>query len=473
MALCPKCTKQAPEGAAHCGYCGAPLREASAPEKKTLFGYAAMGPRAAPAGEAAIGPDAAAGPAGPAATGRPARSTAAEAMARTQLDSGTAAHAATTRPSSGGTPLPMTLMKQGLPAPASLRRSQPHEVQPRHPAGPAIPKTALAAAQPEPASDPQPAALPARSALIPPTAAGLPAASAPLLPATVAPSPAGPPVGREPSRPVLASETLAEDRAPAEPGRSAMRVLMATGGLLLLGLFLAPVGEGAHGLRFAWQALSGLEGLPLLERVYLAACGLLSLAAALLPIPFLARALAGALLGLGGLALVMASAGGDWRLVANISVCFLLPAGLLHRWRYRDSLLARLLVALCVAAVLVLLLVPGPAGVPLLQALEGLGEASAAGAVARLSPLLLLLLALLSLLAFLGSGSTGLVQVWAVCLLFYVPLQSSLVALLAPGQGLWPELTRIFANFALLVYLTLAAFGLSQIMAAASRLGSA
>jgi hypothetical protein len=248
-----------------------------------------------------------------------------------------------------------------------------------------------------------------------------------------------------------------------------MRVMMATGGLLLLGLFFAPVGESGKGLRFAWQALAGLEGLPLLERVYLGACGLLCVAAALLPIPFLARALAGAILGLGALALVMASAEGDWRVVATISVCFLLPAALLHRWRYRDSLFARLLVALCVAAVLALLFVPGPAGVPILQAFGGLGESSAASALVRLSPLLLLLLALLSLLAFLGSGSTGLVQVWAVCLLFYVPLQSTLVAPLGPDRGVWPELSRIYASLALLVYLTLAALGLSQIMAAASR----
>jgi hypothetical protein len=202
--------------------------------------------------------------------------------------------------------------------------------------------------------------------------------------------------------------------------------------------------------------------------LYLGACGVLALAAALLPIPFLARALVGAILGLGALALFMAApAAVDWRFVATVSTCFLLPAALLHRWRYRGSLFARLLVAACVLTVLAIQLIPSGGGVPLLALFNALGAGGAA-TVVRLWPLLLLLLALLSLLAFLGSGSTGLAQVWAICLLLYLPLQGWL-EMLTRGGPIWAMLQPLSLGLALLVYLTLAAHGLSQIMAAASR----
>jgi len=504
MAQCPKCRKQVPDEAVHCGYCGASLHAPALAEKKTMFGYAAMQPQeaqapapqpsparhpegqlpapsqpaparaapsqpaparvapiqSAPAPSAPIQPPAADPGAPrvivqPAAGGRGPRLSPVEAMAKTQY--GAESEPAQIRRVSDGQdrPVPSTLMQQGMPAPASLRRSQAHESQPR--ADLELPATRFPEAQVSSAP----------RQVIPATVAALPSQPA-MVPATIiaAAAPAG---GREPSRPVLASESLAEDRAPAEPGRTAMRVLMAIGGLLLIGLFVAPFGQSYAGLRFSWHLIPTLKGFALANQLCVGAAGVLFLAAALLPVPFLARALTGAVLGAGALGLVMAAGGGDWRFVATVSVCFLLPAGLLHRWRYRASLFARLLVAVCVLAVLATLLVPSGGSVPLLLVFEGLGSAGAAAAVARLMPLLLLLLALLSLLAFLGSGSTGLSQVWAVGLLFYLPLQSAVAVLLSPEQEVWAHLKLLYSGLALLVYLTLAAHGLSQIMAAASR----
>jgi hypothetical protein len=212
-----------------------------------------------------------------------------------------------------------------------------------------------------------------------------------------------------------------------------------------------------------------LHGLALLAQLYGPACGLLWLAAGLLPISFLARALVGSLLALGGLALIMTGpAAQDWRYIAAVAVCFLLPAALFHRWRYRGSLFARALVAACVLTVFAVLLLPRAGAVPLLAIFNDLGGGVAV--VAKLWPLALLLLSLLSLLAFLGSGSTGFVAIWAVCLLLYLPLQTWIGALLGLGSGSpWASVQLLYSGAALLAYLSLTAQGLSQIMAAVSR----
>jgi hypothetical protein len=497
MATCPKCNKPCPDTAAHCGYCGAALPTAQQP-KKTMFGYAAPtsqaarpAPQAAPREAPAPRPQPAPAPAptpivpkpiepGPVRSGRTAGHAPAEAMAKTQY-------------SASSSPLPAELVQQGMPAPASLRRSQPHPTQP--PANEPVPATLYAPAQPAaqpsvpptafaPQAVPPTAFAPAASAI--PATAFAPAASpgvpptasraAEPVPATVFAGAAAPAVvaattapRADVSRPVLASQTLADDLAPVEPGKGAMRVLMTIGGLLLVGIFCAPWGEAAGSLVFSWDQLKHLGALEFVARIFLGAGGLVFLVAGLLPLPYLLRAITGALLGLVPIGVIVAQ-GQDWRLIVVLVGLVLLPAALFHRWRYRGSLLARILVGVGVAALLATFLVPAGGGVPLIQSFEGLGDASASVIVARLYPLLLFLLSLLSLLAFLGSGSTGLAQLWAVLLILFLPLQGLLtVALGAGSASAFAILPKLYAAVTLLVCLTLSTLGLSHLMAKGSR----
>jgi len=611
MALCPKCSKQCPDDAAHCGFCGGAL-PALVP-KKTMFGYAAMmpagqAPAAKPAAPAAprggaqvagtrlgmpapdVRPARQAAPAEPAVVvapqtsapqtsapqtsapqtsapqtsapqtsapqtsapqtaapqPRPARVTTRpsddplartqfaelstpaarpeDAVAKTQWADPQAQGPARAAPQAQGParaapqaqgparaapqaqrPLSQSMMQQGMPAPASLRRSQPHAAQPREPE---IPATMFAPSQPAPQpsqpaharEDPQfgrgdaahaerqsalhhgaseggeqgkfpatmfaPATTPGQAPVAVPATQFAPAAPAAAeVPATRLAAAATP--RPDASRPVLASESLAADLAPQEPARGAMRALMAIGGVLLIGLFVAPWGEVAGKLIFSWDLLKSLSGVLFAKRIYLAAAGVVFLAAALLPLPYLLRALIGLVLGLIPFVLDAINVP-EWRLILLFGSLILLPAALLHRARYRGSVLSRILVGVGVLGILACLLVPEGGSVPLIKVFDGLGDAPASTIVLRLFPLLLLLLALLSLLAFLGSGSTGLARIWAVGLLLFLPLQMwlSTAFQLGSGKAATHLIPDFYGGLTLLAALVLSAFGLSQLFAA-------
>jgi hypothetical protein len=468
MATCPQCRKQIPDASAHCGYCGVAIKAPpSIQEKKTMFGYAGMMPQAKPA------PAPATTPAAPSdalaktqwSTPDPAQP---QAAPPAQPQRRTAPQAPAPQPYTPTLAAPASLPSSGsdkLPAPASLRRSQAvPQAQPR--------VSPSAAASPPPAylatiaasSTPAPAS-------VPPTAIG----PAPAIPPTMyapaqaaVPSPAATPAPKAPrgdlSRPVLASESLAEDLAPIEPGRTAMRALMLVGGLLLVGLFCSPVGKTGDKLLFSWDLLKDQEGLRFVLTIYLAAGGGVFLAAALLPLPYIVRALAGAVVGLTPLGVMMATME-DWRPVTAMGALALLVAALFHRWRYRRSIVARILVGLGAAAVLATLLVPTGQGVPLVLAFQGLGNASAQQLVQQLFPLVLMLLALLSLLAFLPAGTTGLAQVWAIGLLLYLPVTLLWGGLTNGPSDPWRMMASLQPGIPILVYITLGPLGLAQVLA--------
>ncbi len=88
-----------------------------------------------------------------------------------------------------------------------------------------------------------------------------------------------------------------------------------------------------------WQVLPALSGVPYLSRLYLAMGGVLLLASALLPLPYLVRGAMGLVLGCFPLAISMVDC--TWREALTVWSIFLLGMGLFHRWNYRASVLAR------------------------------------------------------------------------------------------------------------------------------------
>ncbi len=262
--------------------------------------------------------------------------------------------------------------------------------------------------------------------------------------------------------PVLASQSIAAETFPVEPGKGLLRWLLIIGGLALIAAFCAPRAISSGAMVFSWNLLSGVKGVALVNELYLAGGGVLMILAGALPLPYLARGIAALVLGLVPLGMMLANL--DWRQGATLGAILLLSASLVHRYHYRGSILARVLVAVGVLTVLATLLVPAAGSVPLIAVFElfGGGQGAALIVLGTL-PLVLLLLSLLSLLAFLGRGSTGLGHIWATAWICYLPLTLWLAASFALVAG-GRTLTGYSQGLALLAYLTAAALGLAHIL---------
>lgn len=260
-----------------------------------------------------------------------------------------------------------------------------------------------------------------------------------------------------------------------EPGRGLMRLLMALGGLALLGLFLAPW----DGERFFWQ--QRLTGMNFVFRLFLAAGGVVFLAGAAIPIPYGLRALVAFLVGLTPVVLAKVielqsgSLGPEQVLgLLLLTILMLLPAALFHRGRVGNTVLGRVFVVMGVVGVLAFLMVPRGAGMPMVLTFRALSNVStAAQAVGAALPLVLLLFGVLSMLAFMPARSTGLAAVWALGLLFYVTLEALHVPVLTlvnrgmAGEPLADILKTVGTGLCTGLYLTIcffmASYGLSQV----------
>ena len=201
-------------------------------------------------------------------------------------------------------------------------------------------------------------------------------------------------------------------------------------GVLLIGGFLAPYSSGGE-MSFEWDALAG--GITFWKLVPFLAplAGLVGLVVGFLKIPAAGRGFALFLLGAAGVGLhcasVIANGGPDagagplflvvpWTINGAILLGGLLlaPAGLVARAMSTGSLPARILAALGAVAILASYLAPISGDMPVLSAIEGLGEAP----LVSIMLLLPALLALMSLAAFAPATTRAGTNVFAV--LFFV-----------------------------------------------------
>jgi hypothetical protein len=209
--------------------------------------------------------------------------------------------------------------------------------------------------------------------------------------------------------PVLASEVLREDLAPIEPGRLASRFWSGSAALALVAVGIA--------LRFDLGTSGGSLGPGTICLAIAAA----EAATALVPLPYLWRAMAGAavclaavivgLLGAGPLALLAApGVSGPWTELSRLVAAVVLPAAILFRSHYRAYVRGRLLLAL--AATL---------AVPFL-AHEAMHFIDASSPVEQIGPGLAIAIVLLTVVAFLGAPTTSTTIFCAVLLGFTVAL---------------------------------------------------
>jgi hypothetical protein len=244
---------------------------------------------------------------------------------------------------------------------------------------------------------------------------------------------------------------------PAEPWAPLGRFIMALGGAVLVALFFCPW----HGVS-SWQLLETLTGADFVRQLFYLTGGIVLLAAAILPLPFVFRATVGTLV---GAMPVLLGAGGvleGWRgVVATLAVVGL-PAAHLLRARAQRSPTTRLLVLAAVAAVLLLYLVPSASVVPIAAVFKMMGS-GAMGAVLGLFVLIPLVFAGLSLLGVLGRDLTDIGVLLSVLILLWAPAGVALRGLLIE------DATQFYVGVGLLWASGTAALSLAQLLSAAAR----
>lgn len=423
MKKCASCTKDLPDAALHCVFCGAKQPPAPAVQQgmaKTAFGYSA--------------------------------NEAIEQMRQQAVTQGRPVPP--TAPPPAYNPPPY---QPPRPAPAPMAPPSPPPMAPPYPApgppGSYVPASAASAKTmfaPAPGGPPQPspqAQFPAMQP--PPPSYGRSNAPAAMMP-TLVPSPPPPLQPQPPPRPLqpqapimpipaaqpppyIASNTSLRSIRPVEPWRGSLRLMMFLWGVALLAAFATPL-RTAPALAFNWNLILDGEGTARLPPLMLAAVGLLSVIVAAIPMQPAARGFIAALLGLAGIAVPIVLVGMPaWQALVSMIGMLLLVPGLLIRDEYRDAITARLLVTLGAIGILLPYLLPQGGAIPLVSIFKQLIELPGTGKVVPGLELGLITIVVMSLLAWLPSPVTSGAKIWAWFLILWA-LITHVAGLLVAGN---------------------------------------
>lgn len=393
MKKCASCTKDLPEAALHCVFCGAKQPPAPAVQPgptKTAFGYSAN-----------------------------------EVMAELN------------RPRSGSQNPPYQ-----QPAPYAHPPSQPppYAAQPHPPSQPPpYGQPGVANAATMLAAPPMQGGYPAGSGGIVPTAGpaqpthaiGAPAAAPGMgihspQQLTPQPLPTAPP-------PYLASQTAARARHPIEPWRDSLKIWMFIWGALTLAAFATPVASDP--LSFQWDAILHGAGTAKLPPLIMAAVGLLSVLIASIPMAVAARGVLAAVLGLAGIFVPLVLVGmPPWQALLGVVAMLTLVPGLLARNEYVESTFARVLVTIGVLCILVPLLIPAHGDIPLVALFKALIDAPGEAKIVPALELGLLVIAVMSLLAWMPGPATGGAKVFAWLVILWPTLVTQIATLVVAGH---------------------------------------
>ncbi|CAN5393522.1 hypothetical protein BH11MYX1_BH11MYX1_05590 [soil metagenome] len=352
MKKCASCTKDLPDAALHCVFCGAkqpPTPAVQGGLAKTAFGYSnemMEHLKSSQPGVPTQPPRTQAPPQPPVQAPRP-QSPSPQPLAPTA-----AANAA-------------TVFITGGPPPPAAPHAGAYNIGPPPPANQAaFMQTAVAAPEPQyrpsqPLPQLQPPGQPAQQSGM--GIMGPPGSFA---------QPAPPPYQRGQSG-QRAGQASPAGR-PVEPWRRALPLLMIIWGAATLVAFAAPV--SIDPLHFAWQGLMEAPGSLKIIALLPPAIGLLGLVLGLIPMAVLPRGLLATLIGAAGVVVPVVILGAlpDWHLLAPVIGVTLIVPGLVVRSRYVDSLFARLLVSIGVIAVLLPFVLPEHGEIPLIMMFKAL-----------------------------------------------------------------------------------------------------
>ena len=421
MKRCASCSKDLPDAALHCVFCGAKQPQQPAPMglAKTAFGYS---------------PNEAGGVQSPAAYAQ----TLATPGAAMQPGYPQQPQAPYPQP---GYPQPQAPYPQpGYPQPQA-QHPQPGYPQPGYPQ-PGYPQPGY----PQPGYPPTAPAMAPTMMVAPPQAQPMPPQrSGPSQPPPRSGPSQPPPLGMAgmgihaqnqiTPQPLPASPSpfppTAASRAgrPIEPWRDSLRVVLFVWGVVTLVAFVLPVATHPS-LVFGWDAILHGDTKTKLATMLVPGLGALALVFGALPMPVVARGLLAALLGLAGMAQPFIHHGmPPWQELAQGLGLVVLVTGLLVRNEYCDSIAPRLLVTLGAVFAIVPFVLPDHGQIPLVNEFKGVLSASGSDKVADLLPLALIVIIVISLLAWMPGPATAggkvfawLVIVWSTLILTIVPV---------------------------------------------------
>jgi hypothetical protein len=514
---CVKCTKEIPDSALHCVFCGERQPAQPVTGANTVMGYPAVAdeiiaqagaaaarpavsavtpgapasPTASPNAATMIAP-AVATPAAPTAERRPAFPRVPKQAGATQRApynpdaAGAGAGAADPSPPAPTTPAASGgIVASGGPPPMSrpsprtdpslvaLRRqratpSDPVEGSPgqgaQSPASPPAPVPAYPAA---PATD-LPATVTDRRAAVEASAGAA---------AKGARDPTESGLRRIAERPpYLASETGTRMNAPVDPWAQALTRMMVGFGVLLLCTLIVPWRVGGGHVTFSWDVVESGRGMTRLAPILFVASGLLALSAAVAPLGVGARGVAAAGVGLVGCVFAalaepvgIAVGGAMWRLV-GVAGLVSLVTGLMIRSQYRAARLGRVLATIGAAAIAALYLIPVDGRAPIASMFEQLASAPPALKAMALYLFVPFALALVAMVVWMPAPSSAGAAWLAWALILWTPLALVLMLVVtAVGTGRGAELVKqnLVALYhlpvAVLAWIALAAHGLATL----------
>jgi hypothetical protein len=248
----------------------------------------------------------------------------------------------------------------------------------------------------------------------------------------------------------------------AEPWGGLGRLIMGIGGGVLIALFFCPW----HGVS-SWQLLETLSGADFVRQLFYLTGGIVLLACAILPLPFLFRAAVGTVVAAMPVLLGAAGVIEGWRGVVAALAILGLPATHLLRSRAQSSAAARTLVLAAVAAVALLYLLPVSSLVPIAVIFKMMasGVGAAIFAVFLLIPLVF---AALSLFGVMGRDLTDVAVLLSVLILLWAPVGMALRGIMIE------DATQLYVAVGLLWASATAALSLAQLLSlAAARTQSA
>jgi hypothetical protein len=248
------------------------------------------------------------------------------------------------------------------------------------------------------------------------------------------------------------------DLAAGPPWEMLGRAVMGVGGAFMMLLFLLPW----HGAS-SWQLLETLSGADFVRQLFYLAGGLVLLATAVLPLPFLFRAGIGASVAVLPVLLGARGVLDGWRGVVAALAVVGLPATHLLRSRAQKSSAARRLVLAAVAAVALLYLAPASSVVPIIAVFKLMFSGSIGLFVMALLVLVPLVFAGLSLLGVMGRDLADMEVLLSVLILLWGPVMVALRGLLMDDG------TQLYVAICLLWASAISAVSLAQLLSLAAR----
>ncbi len=424
MKKCASCSKDLPDAALHCVFCGAkqasaPVPAAAAATAKTVMGQFSASEMIqqlkASGGVPPQTPSAAPTLAAPAPYAPPPQPQPQQAHFRSEPSSYAPPQALAAPPS-----LPAPAAPHGVPQAQAQARTMIAQGPPPGSFGPA---TAGGGASASAWAPP-----PASAAPPPPAFAQSPVPTAP------ATTPGGP---IPPYTPPTVQQAAPRVGHPIEPWKEPLRMLMLIFGALTLAYLVVPM--TTEPMSFGFQAILDAEGTAKVPPILIAAMGLLGVIFAFTPMPTATRGLLAGLLAVSVAVVPTILAGLDhdlrWQVLAQIgAILFLLP-GLVLRSQYRDSLLPRMLVTVGALSFLATVLVPEGDKLPLIGFIETLIDGSGAQRVRAAMQLAQVATVVLSLLVWLPTPGSGGAILWAWVLMLFPLLMNAVDLVLAGDIG--------------------------------------